>query len=134
MTAKTKFEVPFFWADPAGVLFFGYLFSAAHQAWETFAHSTPGGWKSWFGAETIVYPIRHVEADYFAPMPAGQAFEVFIHLESITESTFILSTEFRQGEKMHAKVKSVHTALDPRIQKKAKITPEMAKLFNSNLT
>lgn len=114
-----RFHVPFYWSDPAGIMFFGNLQLAAHQVWEDWARSQPGLWELWFNStKTIVYPIRTASSDFFAPMKYGQEFEASLLIESVSSSTFVLVTEFAAQGKVHARVRSVHTAVDVGLAKK----------------
>ncbi len=112
---NSSFHVPFFWSDPAGILFFGYILSASHQIWEDWARRQPGLWSLWFANESqVVYPLRNTSVDFLRPMKFGVEYSVTIRLESLSASSFILLTEFSKDSIPNAVVRSVHTAVDSR--------------------
>jgi len=126
-----KFHVPFHLADPVGVLFFGNFFQVAHSVYEEWAHATPGIWSSWFGGKATGYPLRHCEADYFNFLKVGEEYEIRVRCASMTESTFILETEFWSANQLHARLRTVHTAVDFSTQSKSTISPVLRKFFSA---
>lgn len=126
---QTTYRVPFHLADPAGVLFFGNIYAALHEVYERWAHETEM-WSEWYSAKNgMGYPIRHSEADYFKFLGCGEEFELKIQCVSLSESTFSLQGEFSKSGIVHARVRTVHTALDIAKKEKAKLTPKMRDFF-----
>ena len=126
---RTNYRVPFHLADPAGVLFFGNIFSALHEVYERWAHET-NMWTEWYSAKWgLGYPIRHCEADYLKFLRCGEEFELKIQCVSLSESTFSLQGEFTQSGVVHARVLTVHTAIDLAKKEKATLTPIMREFF-----
>jgi acyl-CoA thioesterase FadM len=124
------FYVPFFWADPAGILFFGNIHFAAHQTWENWSRDETGLWELWFGStKDLVYPLRTTTADFFRPMKYGIEFKAEIKLESVSDSTFVLLTEFSYDGVLHARVRSVHTAVSVRSMQKTSLPAAWRSYF-----
>lgn len=127
------FVVPFFWADPAGILFFGNIYLAAHQIWEAWAKSKDGLWWLWFQNENeIAYPLRNSSADFLKPMKYGAEFTASIKVESVTSSTFVLVTEFSAKGSIYATVRSVHTALNTQTMTKDRLPPGWAQFLTKS--
>lgn len=128
---RSVMHIPFHLSDPVGVLFFGNLFHLIHQVYEDWARATPGVWDMWFsGKGGIGYPIRHAQADYLKFLHVGKEYEICVRLKSISESTFILESEFLLDEVVHATVETVHTAVDLTTQTKGKIEQGMKEFLS----
>jgi len=126
---ETTFSVPFHLCDPVGVLFFGNIYVAAHSLLEDWARSS-GGWPLWFGgAGSIGYPIRHSEADYFRFLKHGETFRATIRVASLSNSTVKFETEFSKDGFVHARVLTVHTAVNLSTHSKTTISPELRRFF-----
>ena len=126
-----KFRVPFHLADPVGVLFFGNFFQVAHSVYEEWAHATSEIWPVWFGSTVTGYPLRHCEADYFHFLKVGEEYEIRVRCASMTESTFILEAEFWSATQLHARLRTVHTAVAFSTQSKSTISPVLRKFFSA---
>jgi acyl-CoA thioesterase FadM len=126
---RGEFSVPFYWADPAGLMFFGNIYLAAQSQWEIYARSQPEVWSLWFGSENPVYPLRHSSAEHLHPMRFGETYEVHVQVRSTIESSFVLATEFSKDSKVHAIVNTVHTAYDTRLMAKGRIDPRLLFFF-----
>ncbi|MEN9723045.1 MAG: hypothetical protein RJB38_1031 [Pseudomonadota bacterium] len=130
---ETRFSVPFHLADPVGVMFFGNIYGVVHTLLEEYGREV-GVWQSWFRAnQGVGYPIRHCEADYFRFMSHGQTFRVAIRCVSLSASSMKLETEFSHEGVVHARVQTVHTAIDIATHRKGEITPDLRELFSKSL-
>lgn len=93
--------------DPAGILFFGDVFSLAHQAFEQFIMHNVCEWKEWFENQDWVVPIKQTEAVYFAPLFVGKNCKIEVEILSKGESSFTMRYCFFQGH-LCCEVKTVH--------------------------
>lgn len=126
---ETNYSVPFHLADPVGVLFFGNIYAAAHSVLEEWAREK-GAWNAWFATpEGVGYPIRHSEADYFRFMKHGDTFRVALRCLSVSDSTVKFETEFSKEGFVHARVLTVHTAIDITTHKKSVIPAPVRRFF-----
>lgn len=65
--------LPFEWADPAGIVFFGRAFSLAHQVFERFVvEELQISWVDWFQNPEWVAPVKEAFCSYHKPLYAGQ--------------------------------------------------------------
>lgn len=129
---EKSFRIPFHLADPAGVLFFGNIYGVVHQIYESWAHESKI-WSVWYSGDSGKgYPIRHSEADYLKFMRCGDAFQLRIRCIYLSESSFTLLTEFKKEDVVHARVRTVHTAVDISKQLKTTLHPEMKAFFLKN--
>lgn len=108
---KTRLRIPFREGDPAGVLFFGALFSLAHDVFEEFLLAQQVEWTDWFQSPVWACPIRHSEADFLAPLQPGQAYDVIVDVPRLGTTSFQTHYEFVCPAQGHvcAKVTLAHT-------------------------
>ncbi|MBK7960089.1 MAG: acyl-CoA thioesterase [Bdellovibrionales bacterium] len=124
-TFRTKTTIKFHLCDAAGVMFFGNIFSLAHEAFEEFVMATGYQWEEWFGAKDYIAPIRHSEADYRAPFLPGHTYEISVSLDAIGETSFKVKYEFSEHGNIHAVVRMVHVVADASNWQKMKLPPQM---------
>ena len=100
--------IPFHLTDTAGILFFGHVFTLAHQAFEHFViHQLECPWSHWFQNPGWIVPIKHAEAQYFHPLHAGLECQIEILVTALTTSSFTLNSSFYQ-QNLCSVVKTVH--------------------------
>lgn len=127
---ETSFSVPFHLCDPVGVLFFGNIYAVVHSILEDWGRAA-GLWPVWFGGEGgLGFPIRHCEADYLRFLKYGETFAVRVRCASLSESSVVLETEFLKDSMVHARVRTVHTAVDLSVQKKARLPAALRELLS----
>lgn len=119
MASPLKFTVAFDEADGEGIVFFGNYFRLAHRAFEAFLPTIGIAWKDWFEAPEFGVPLRHVEADYLAPLKPGDDYEVRISITDLGESSVHFEYEFKKGSTITAKLKTSHVFVS---------RPEMTKI------
>lgn len=96
-------------ADPAGILFYGNIFSMALEAYEQFViQGLSISWKEWFTHPDWVVPVKQAKADFFAPLFPGEHCEAVVTLSNIGTSSFQLKCDFYQRETLCAAVETVH--------------------------
>ena len=124
-------RIAFHHADPAGVVFFGKLFEIAHGVYEEAAASRKSaeGFAVWFQNQDFAFPIRHAEADYLAPMHAGEVLTARIFVESVSESSWVLRCDFTKGRKVLAVVKTVHVCVAKATGVKAPLPASIRKFL-----
>lgn len=122
----TKKTLTFRESDPAGIMFFGNIFAFAHDAFEEFIVAAGYTYKEWFEPQDIIIPIRHTEANYFAPFFPGQTYEISVTVGKIGQSSFQMNYTFSQAHKKHAVVTMVHAVADKKSMQKAPI-PNLIK-------
>lgn len=104
--------IPFHMTDAAGILFFGHVFTLAHQAFEQFViHHLECPWAFWFQNPDWIIPIKHAEAEYFHPLQAGQECYIDLIVTNTSTSSFSLTSSFHQMQ-LCCTVKTVHVFCD----------------------
>ncbi|HEY8269272.1 MAG TPA: thioesterase family protein [Pseudobdellovibrionaceae bacterium] len=123
---KTQIRIKFREADPAQIMYFANLFSLAHDVFEEFILATGYQYQEWFSPLHHIIPLRHVEADYLAPLLPGQSYEVTAMVTNLGETSFKMAYKFAQNGKLHGTVSMVHVILDPKTKAKM-ILPDLMK-------
>lgn len=109
--------------DPAGILFFGHIFSLAHRAFENFVESVGIAYKDWFASESWAVPIRHAEVEFLNPLRLGDTATALVRLKKIGRSSLVVGYSFHTGTQLAAEVETVHVFID-RATGKARTIPE----------
>ena len=91
---QLHFTVAFDDTDCEGIVFFGNYFRMAHRALERYLPLIGIPWADWFKNTEFGVPLRHVEADYSAPLSAGDDFLVKITIKEIGNSSVHFNYEF----------------------------------------
>lgn len=117
----TKFTLKFRDADPAQIMYFGNLFSIAHDAFEEFIVAAGYKYHEWFSKTEHMIPIRHAEADFLAPFVPGFTYDIEMGVAEMRETSFTMKYTFRSRDKVHGTVLMVHAVLDPQTKQKMKI-------------
>ena len=115
---KSEIQIHFRQADPAGILFFGQVFSLAHDCFEGFIADTGIGWKAWFHNKEHIVPIRHTECNYLKPFFAGEKYMITATVAKFGESSFQMQYVFSKDNAVHAEVKMVHAYIDAKTKQK----------------
>ncbi|PIS10540.1 MAG: acyl-CoA thioesterase [Bdellovibrio sp. CG10_big_fil_rev_8_21_14_0_10_47_8] len=123
---QKEFRLRFRDADPAGILFFGHIFSLAHDAFEDFIQAAGFTWDEWFRTDKYMVPIRHAESNYLKPFLPGQIYTVRASVAKISQSSFQMRYAFQQNQNAHAEVLMVHTFLDQKSKVKIPV-PELVR-------
>ncbi len=118
-------SLPFHLADPAGIVFFGHVFSLAHQAFEQFIlQQLECPWPVWFQNTEWIVPIKHTEADYVYPLHAGKDCQIELSLINLSLSSITLHYSFSQ-EKLCCSVKTIHVFCSKQTKQKMPIPPDI---------
>ncbi len=106
---EREMYIPFQFSDAAGIVFFGHVYSIAHEVYELFIQDKMKiKWNDWFNNPEWIVPIKKCEAEYFAPLISGQKYLVKMHLSQITSSSISLAYSFEKDKKEHCLVEIVH--------------------------
>jgi len=122
---RSQVAIKFREGDPAQIMYFGHLFSLAHDCFEEFIVDAGYLWKEWFNSSFHLIPMRHVEADFLAPFFPGQIYDIDVTVAQLRETSFQMKYVFRDKEKVHGVVRMVHSVLDPQTHKKMKLPTQM---------
>lgn len=105
--------IPFHLGDPAGILFFGHIFSLAHEVYEHFIiEKMDIPWNDWFNHAEYVIPLKHVEANFHLPIKVGAFYQVELLVKKIGTTSFTLLYHFFDADKLLCEVESVHIFCD----------------------
>jgi acyl-CoA thioester hydrolase/1,4-dihydroxy-2-naphthoyl-CoA hydrolase len=122
--------VPFHLADPAGMLFFGHAFTLFHQAFEHFIlHQLAYPWHLWFQNPDWIVPIKHAEAQYLAPIQAGQDCQIELIVSSVSTSSFTIASSIQQNQSC-CSIKTVHVFCNRLTKKKMPIPQDLMSHFH----
>lgn len=131
MKYKQNCFISFDQADPAGILFFGNIYTISHQALEQFIQHIGIRWEEWFNDSLLGAPIVHVDTQFKKPIRAGETYSVHINCFKLSQSTVGFQYEYINADsnETHALVKTVHTFVD-----KAKLQKtNMPQIFHERL-
>jgi len=99
--------------DAAGFLFYGSQFRIAHAALEDFLEHLGLPIGALLRARATLFPVVHAEADYRAPLTAGDRLTVSLAVRALGERSFTLAYRFLLPHGREAgSVLTVHAALD----------------------
>ena len=123
---ETKVTIRFEDADPAGIVFYPRAIALAHGVVEDLIRQTALGWHGWFDNHGLAAPVRHAEADFLAPMRAGETLAARAWVEKFgeTSATFVVELSDNSGV-LRARVRTVHVLVDRATGKPVPLTPEI---------
>lgn len=116
-------------ADPAGVAFSGRLFSKIHQCYEEFVAALDQDPQAFFLNPTVLFPLRHFEGEFLAPLLPLRTYEVQVGVIKISSTSFQLQYMVLEDGKAKALFRSRHVAVDKKQFTKA----ELPQCLKSNL-
>lgn len=122
-TAKT---ITFRETDAAGIMFFGNIFSFAHDVFEEFIREAGYSYDEWFNQRDILIPIRQTEAQFLSPFFPGKTYSVEAKVVSIGNTSFKMHYRFFKGERTHSEVFMVHALVNGKTKEKMPL-PEIMK-------
>lgn len=99
--------------DAAGFLFYGSQFRLAHAALEEFLQHLGLPIGEVLRRREVLFPVVHAEADYRAPLSAGDRLTVRVGVRAIGERSFTIAYRFLlPGGREAGGALTVHSALD----------------------
>lgn len=123
---ETSVTIRFEDADPAGIVFYPRAIALAHGVVEDLISQTALGWHGWFENHGLAAPVRHTEADFLAPMRAGETLQASARVEQLGETSATFAVEFAgQDGETRARIRTVHVLVDRATQKPIPLTPEV---------
>lgn len=129
---ETRVVVRFEDADPAGIVFYPRAIALAHGVLEDLIRHTRIGWHGWFDHHGLAAPVRHAEADFLAPMRAGEALRARAWVETLGDTSGTFMVEFAGAEGgVRARIRTVHVLVDRATNKPAVLTPEIREALES---
>lgn len=132
-TFNHSVSIKFHLADPAGIMYFGHIFSLAHDCYEQFVQAAGYSWNQYFLSSEHIFPIRHAECDYQKPFLAGQSYDVTISVAHFSNTTFKMNYLFSKDQETHAVVRIVHVCLDPKTHAKSPLPKEFKEKLSPYL-
>jgi acyl-CoA thioester hydrolase/1,4-dihydroxy-2-naphthoyl-CoA hydrolase len=130
---KTQFKVKFRDGDPAQIMYFGNLFSFAHDAFEEFIVAAGYAWSEWFRGGDLMIPIRHAESNFLAPFTVGQTYDIAVTVAQIRDTSFQMKYVFTKDGRKHAELTMVHAILDAKKMSKAELPAQMRERLTAYL-
>lgn len=93
--------------DMAGIALFTQVYQMAHDTYELFIESTGLAWKEWFQNSQWAVPIRHSEAEYFAPLKASEHYQIQVSITKLAESSLTTQFDFInvESKRLHCTVR-----------------------------
>ena len=115
-------------ADPAGIVFYPRAIALAHGVIEDLIRKTELGWHGWFENKGLAAPVRHAEADFLAPMHAGETLKARAWVEKLGQTSGTFAVEFLgHGGETRARIRTVHVLIDRATTKPVPLTPELRR-------
>lgn len=109
---RYEFQLPFRYADSAGISFFGNIFDLTHDVLEKFIIAQGFTWSEWFDNPQIAAPIRYAESDYRQPMRPGNVYTCETEILDTSTSSVTLQFSFLINDALCASVKLVLVFVD----------------------
>jgi len=129
---EAQLTIRFADADPAGVVFYPRAIALAHGVIEDLVRQSEIGWHGWFDNPGLAVPVRRVEADFLAPIHAGETLGVRAWVEKLGETAAHFAVEFiGSGGEIRARIRTVHVIVDLKSKKPVPMTPEQRKALQT---
>lgn len=126
--------VSFHMADPAGILFFGNIFTLFHQAFEHFVvNRLECPWQDWFQNPEWFVPIKQADAQFFKPILAGKECRLELSVGPVSNSSFTMHSSVLQKE-LCSSLKTVHVFCSKQNKAKMVIPHKFAVKLKSEST
>ena len=124
---KKKIQLRFREADPAGILYFGNVFSLAHDCFEDFIQAAGFTWSEWFETKEFLIPIRHAECNFLKPFLPGRRYQITVSVSKLGNSSFQMKYLFSQDQVVHADVRMTHVFLTAKGHGKISVPPHVVE-------
>ena len=126
-------RVHFHECDPAGIVYFAHIFTFCHEAYEELVRAGGQPIETLIGS-AVVYPLRHVEADYRAPLRLGDLITIRVSLAKLSERSFqVVYAIADQAGGLLATSASVHVAVERATMRPTAIPPEVRAVLAPHL-
>lgn len=129
-----RFTIRLHDTDAAGLLFFGYLFRHAHDAFEAFMDMIGFPVDLMIRDGRMLLPLTHAEADYRRPQRHGDAVRVLVSVLEIRRRSFSIGYRFinAQGE-VAATARTVHVQVGAEILPAAELSAPLRAALSAHL-
>jgi 1,4-dihydroxy-2-naphthoyl-CoA hydrolase len=120
--------------DATGALYFPEQFKMASEAFEAFLKMKGYPLKKLF-ASPYLLPVVHAQADYIAPVKAGDSLQIILKTPTVgtTSVTLELSFYAPQQDKEVGRVKIVHVLTDKNEKKPIPIPEFLKEIFEQDV-
>ena len=115
--------------DATGVLFFAEQLRICLEAFESFLEEKGFVLKSLIENGQYLMPIVHTEADYFAPLFAGDALEVALSLGAVGNASFTLNYFLYKGGQKVGSSTAIHVTVDKEMRTKIPLPKPLISLL-----
>jgi 1,4-dihydroxy-2-naphthoyl-CoA hydrolase len=112
--------------DMAGIIFFGSQFRIIHDAWEDLMAHEELSFDHLFTSETYAFVIVHAEADYLAPLKAGDKLTIHVSVEHIGTTSFTIHYKlYKSDDLLVGTAQTVHVTINRETHKKIDIPEKL---------
>lgn len=111
--------------DAAGLIYFPNLLDLAHSAFESYMEEAGYGLGKAIATSPVVWPVVHAEADYRAPLRAGDAITITMNLQRLGHTSFSLAYDIKKKDVLAGAVRIVHVTVDRHTGTKTPLSPEL---------
>lgn len=135
MPFKTRINVRFGDADPAGLVYYPVLFHYCHAAMEEFFDVRCGvSYPRLVLESRLGFPTVNVRAEFFAPLVYGDVVEVEVWVSRVGESSATFEYRLRRAgeERMSATATLVQVAMDLDSRRSVAIPERLRRAFESS--
>ena len=130
---RTQLFLPFHLGDPAGILFFGHVFTLSHQVFEQFVMDRLNcTWNEWFQNPNWIVPIRKTESEFYSPLHVGEWCEIHLAISAVNRSSFTCEITFSQSV-LCCSVRTVHVFCDRQSRQAMPIPDSLRLILNMHL-
>lgn len=98
--------------DGAGILFYGQIFTLAHNAHEELLIRADLSPQKILTQHPFSIPLVHAEADYLNPIQLSERLSIEVAVEKIGERSFTLKSQITGSGQPKAVVTTVHVTID----------------------
>lgn len=135
MAFHTAYFIPFHQVDAAGILFFGHVFTFAHQAFENFlTDELRIPWKQWFQNSEWCVPIIQTHSAYHHPLHAGDHCQIQLEVVEIRQTSFRIDYRIKQKDILCCEAYTVHVFCNKQTQQKIEIPPSIRQALEKHLS
>lgn len=115
--------------DPAGIMFYGNLFTVIHQCYESWLHQS-GYAADVFANPDLAFPIISTKAEYRKPIALHTQVKVQMVIPHHSEHAFTIAYELLDNnEVVCAKAETVHVCINKQTGQKTGLPEFLKKLF-----
>lgn len=133
MTFMRQITPRFHQLDPAGIVFFGGVFTLCSDVWEEFIADAGFTWNEWFASPEAASPVRQATAEYERPLRGGEAYEVQVTIGHIGTSSMEARFAIERQGIIHCRVRLVHVFVDTKKGAKIPVPARVREAFSPHL-